>query len=154
MFEVTVPTAEKIVASKENPLVTKTSNVTDGQRSDRVVYSSDDVTPMQNLTGSWIGALFMVEYKLRIFVKHDAFLERGQGACISFPIRVYNAPVLVASSEPYRVPDYWNPTQGIAEHAYLYMQQGERSEYFKKVYEPNWDNWYKNVGPSEKELKK
>ena len=137
-----MPTADK-TDTKQGKFVVRSSHATvsDGNEVIRKTFQVDDEVPMQNLSGSWIGALFQIEYKLRVFVKHEAFLELGKGKCISFPIRVYNTPVLVQSQEPYRVPDNWNPQQGITEPVYLYMQKDETSDYYKKVFKPNWEKW-------------
>jgi len=43
------------------------------------VNYDEDEKPMQNLAGSWLGSLFSIDYCLRVFVKYDSFLKRGEG---------------------------------------------------------------------------
>jgi hypothetical protein len=50
----------------------------------------EDEKPRVNLCGSWLGALFCVEYQLRVFVKYENWMKRGEGEYITLPIKIHN----------------------------------------------------------------
>lgn len=77
----------------------------------RIIHTDydEDEKPRINLCGSWLGSIFSVEYALRVFVKYDNWLKHGEGEYITLPIRIHNTPNLGPASEPFRVPEDWNP---------------------------------------------
>ena len=73
-----------------------------------------------NLTGSWLGAVYQVQYVLKVYVKHDGMLQFGDGRCVTMPIKILNTPCITKSDEPYKVPEDWNPIQCNEDPIYLY----------------------------------
>lgn len=104
------------------------------------------------MCGSWLGAVFQVEYTLRVFVKHDNWLKLGEGEYISLPIKINNTPFLGPSNEPFRVPAEWNPIQGNYEQEIVCMKGDARSEYYNNIFRPRWDKWHGKVTDLEKKL--
>ena len=52
------------------------------------------------------------------------------------------------STEPWRIPENWNPYQGTAEPTYVYLQNpDEKPEYMTKYIERNWAKWEANLAP-------
>jgi len=47
---------------------------------------------MKSMTGSFQGELFLIKYSVKIFVKHAGLTETGEGACVTFPIRIFAKP--------------------------------------------------------------
>ena len=45
------------------------------------------------MTGSVNGDLYQVVYSLKVFVKHDGLTSRGEGACVTIPIRIIPLPL-------------------------------------------------------------
>ena len=69
-----------------------------------------------------MGQIFQVKYMLKVYLKHEGFLEFGAGECVSLPVKILATPKLDPSNEPWRVPDPWNPVAPLEEPAYLYLQ--------------------------------
>lgn len=49
------------------------------------------------LTGSVFGDLYQIYYSLKVFVKHVGLTQRGEGACVSIPIRILPLPIKLDS---------------------------------------------------------
>lgn len=104
----------------------RASVVTQGKRQGPGVklHTSDDekedTKSEIEITGSWLGAVFSVNYLLKVFVKHDAWDQFGEGNAVQLPIKIMTVPKLVQSSEPFRVPEDWDPQAG-CEMVYLYQ---------------------------------
>jgi len=73
---------------------------------------SDDEVKFHDLCPSWMGQIFQVQYTLKVYLKHEGFLERGQGTCVNLPIKMLATPRMEPSTEPWRVPEHWQPYQG------------------------------------------
>ena len=43
---------------------------------------------IRGMTNSVNGDLLQVQYSLKIFVKHSGLTARGEGACVTVPIRI------------------------------------------------------------------
>lgn len=140
--------------SKRSSVVNNDSLKFGKKTTSRVVHTDydEDEKPQTNLCGSWLGAIFAVEYTLRVFVKHDNWLKHGEGEYISLPIRIINTPYLGASNEPFRVPEVWNPIQGNYEQEIVSMKGDAKSDYYNTVYRPRWDKWNGKVTELEKKL--
>jgi hypothetical protein len=39
------------------------------------------------------GKHILIEYQLMVFVKHDSWNEFGEGACVTFPMRIHQKPL-------------------------------------------------------------
>lgn len=46
-----------------------------------------------NLTQSCAYKLFQVQYTLKVFIKYDRITERGEGDCVTIPLRILEKPV-------------------------------------------------------------
>lgn len=117
------------------------------------VAFDEDEKPQQSLAGSWLGLLFSVDYCLRVFVKYDSFMKRGEGEYITMPIKILNTPFLGKTDEPFRVPDQWDPFQ--CNHKQVPVQMDTEdglSEYFKTVTRPRWRKWHGRMTDLEKKL--
>jgi len=84
-------------------MVNRTSNIDSTQlkfgkklTSSRLIHTDydDDEKPRVNLTGSWLGQVFSVEYVLRVFVKYENWMKHGEGEHISLPVKIINTPTL------------------------------------------------------------
>ena len=71
----------------------------------------------------------------------------GAGRCVTMPLKIINTPAITVTSEPYRVPEIWNPNPGNTEPAYLYLDENFRSKYYTDILEKHWNLWEKNVKP-------
>jgi hypothetical protein len=81
-----------------------------------------------------------------VYVKYDGFASFGEGKFITMPIKILQVPELIQSTEPFRVPNDWNPTPG-CDCAYLYQEDEKlTSDYMQKIYIKNWKNWYSKIG--------
>jgi hypothetical protein len=64
-----------------------------------------------------MGRYFFVEYSLNVFVKHDSWNEFGEGASVTFPIRIHQAPLKGiyrrAALDNLNLPEKWEPTKGL-----------------------------------------
>lgn len=56
-----------------------------------------------------MGQVFQVQYVLKVYLKHDGFFSRGQGSSVNMPIKILAIPHMDPSTEPWRVPEEWNP---------------------------------------------
>jgi hypothetical protein len=65
--------------------------------------------PKVPLHGSWLGEVFAIGYIFNVFVKFKSLTDLGEGDKISLPVRIFNTPKLIQSTEAYRVPNQWNP---------------------------------------------
>ena len=48
---------------------------------------------MEQMQASCNGAIFSVQYSLKVFVRHDSKQQFGEGACVTFPIKILERPV-------------------------------------------------------------
>lgn len=95
-----------------------------------------------------MGQIFQVQYILKVYLKHDGFFERGQGTCVNLPLRIMATPRMEPSTEPWRVPDQWEPFQGNQEPTYVFLANpDEKPEYVTKYIERNWAKWEENISP-------
>ena len=112
---------------------------------EKVVKQAKDLI---DLCPSWMGQVFQVQYILKLFIKHEGFFESGSGAHISLPLRILATPRTDPSSEPWRVPDEWNPYPGTNEPTYVYLANPEeKPEYMTKFIDRNWAKWEANLEP-------
>jgi hypothetical protein len=44
------------------------------------------------MNGSVNGHMFNVLYSLKVFVRHDAITQIGEGECLTVPVRIYEIP--------------------------------------------------------------
>ena len=52
------------------------------------------------------------------------------------------------STEPWRVPDNWNPYQGTEEPTYVFLQNpDEKPEYMTNFVDRYWAKWEQNIAP-------
>jgi len=70
---------------------------------------SDEEVKYHDLCPSWMGQIFQVQYILKVFLKRDGFFERGQGTSVNLPLKIMATPRMEQSTEPWRVPENWNP---------------------------------------------
>jgi ubiquitin-protein ligase len=49
---------------------------------------------LRNIQATTNGHLFQVQYTVKIFVKHDAMTQFGEGECLTFPIKILEKPPL------------------------------------------------------------
>jgi len=55
-----------------------------------------DIQPLlQSFTTSVVGTSFRVDYYLKLFVKHAAWNEFGEGKVVNFPIKIIQPPIQV-----------------------------------------------------------
>lgn len=47
--------------------------------------------------------LYQIQYTIKVFVKYDRITERGEGECITIPIRILETPVEFKPKKQ----DYW-----------------------------------------------
>lgn len=57
-----------------------------------VNYSLEDQPLLKRMNGSVNGHMFNVLYSLKVFVRHDAITQIGEGECLTVPIRIYEIP--------------------------------------------------------------
>lgn len=116
-FLFNIPMQLEDISKETQQMVNRTSSIDQTQlkfgkkTTSRIVHTDydDDEKPRVNLTGSWLGQVFSVEYVLRVFVKYDNWMKHGEGEYISMPIKIINTPCLGPTQEPFRVPAEWNP---------------------------------------------
>ena len=64
-----------------------------------------------------MGQFFYVEYSLNVFVKHDSWNEFGEGASVTFPIRIHQLPLKGffrrAAVDNLSLPEKWEPQQNL-----------------------------------------
>ena len=58
-----------------------------------MVFSAPQKNLIRTLTGSVNGDLYQIVYSIKIFVKHVAMTQRGEGACVTLPIRIIPLPI-------------------------------------------------------------
>lgn len=64
------------------------------------------------------------------------------------PLKVLASQHLDVSTEPWRIPQNWNPHQGTAEPTYLYLQNPDaKPDYMTKFIDRNWNKWMDNITP-------
>ena len=137
----TVGRSSKAVSFKDNRK---------GSRKLHLQGDSDDpdAGPTVDLSPSWLGQVFQVQYMLKVYLKHEGLLEFGAGEFATLPIRILASPKLEPSTEPWRIPADWNPHAPNAEATYIYLQDASvKSEFVTKFLDRNWAKWYENVEP-------
>lgn len=55
-------------------------------------FTDNELPFVSALTGSVNGHLFQILYSLKIFVKHASVMHRGEGECITLPIKIMERP--------------------------------------------------------------
>ena len=55
---------------------------------------------LPSFSSSFFGQIVKVWYILKVFVKHDAWNEWGEGHVIEFPIKIFPRPTEIIASEP------------------------------------------------------
>ena len=60
-----------------------------------VQFTASQKAIMKTLTGSVNGDIYQVVYSLKIFVKHASMTSRGEGACVTLPIRIIPLPIRI-----------------------------------------------------------
>ena len=55
---------------------------------------------MASFSSSFFGQIVKVWYVLRVFVKHDAWNEWGEGNSVDFPIKILPKQTQIAATEP------------------------------------------------------
>lgn len=75
------------------------------------IQKPDEEALINAFTTSVQGKLFMVSYNLRVYVKHDALMEMGEGNCVTLPIRVLQRPMRVITKVQSKLPDDWSPVK-------------------------------------------
>mmetsp|Transcript_38493 Transcript_38493/g.50464 ORF Transcript_38493/g.50464 Transcript_38493/m.50464 type:complete len:104 (+) Transcript_38493:1165-1476(+) len=64
------------------------------------------------------------------------------------PIKILATPNSEPSTEPWRVPENWNPYPGTQEPTYVYLQNpDEKPEYMTNYIDRYWAKWEKNIEP-------
>ena len=112
---------------------------------EKLVKESKDLL---DLCPSWMGQVFQVQYILKLYIKHEGFFERGSGAHVSLPLRILATPRKEPSTEPWRVPEEWNPYPGTEQPTYVYLANpDEKPEYMTKFIDRNWAKWEANLAP-------
>lgn len=81
-----------------------------------------------------MGQFFFVEYSLNVFVKHDSWNEFGEGASVTFPIRVHQASLKGlfrrAAVDNIHLPDVWEPTKNLKK---VLMFESMKTNYLKVI---------------------
>lgn len=99
---------------------------------------------------SFSGNFWFVEYSLNVFVKHDSWNEFGEGASVTFPIRIHQAPVhgpyLRSIEENVSLPDNWQPKKGLKKKVTC---EGVATDmdYYHKVVERSEKKWQAKMMP-------
>lgn len=62
-------------------------------------FDASQTKLIRTLTPSENGDLFQILYSIKIFVKHDSVTQRGEGACITLPIRILPAPIKLSPEQ-------------------------------------------------------
>lgn len=55
---------------------------------------------MASFSSSFFGQIVKVWYVLKVFVKHDAWNEWGEGESVDFPIKIFPKPTEIQVEEP------------------------------------------------------
>jgi len=63
------------------------------------------------------------------------------------PVKILNYPAITTTTEPYRVPEIWQPHPGNADTAYLNCAESYRSKYYTDVLQKHWALWEKKEKP-------
>ena len=75
-------------------------------------------------------------------------MQFGKGACVNLPLRIRATPRCEPNSEPFRVPDQWNPVGGLADTACLFLANpNEKTEFMTKFIDRNWSRWATYIEP-------
>jgi hypothetical protein len=71
----------------------KLEKVFDVQLPDNIISDFDPANEFADRFGvSYSGKCMFVEYMLMVFVKHDSWDQFGEGACVTFPMRIHQSP--------------------------------------------------------------
>lgn len=67
-----------------------------------------DLHPMlKSFSISLSGKLITVNYVLKVFVKHEAWNEFGEGKVVSLPIQILQPPMQIVSQQVVQAPADW-----------------------------------------------
>ena len=67
--------------------------------------ATNDVRPLLSaFSTSFHGKRIDIDYVLKIFVKHDAYTQGGEGEVVSLPIQIMTPPTRIMVPEPEQVP--------------------------------------------------
>jgi len=102
----------------------------------------DEMQSLKDFSCSMQGGLFSVTYNLRVFVKHDSWNEFGEGNCLMLPIKIWQNPVNILSSDVLKEPpSLWKPF--VAQYVELALPNHHPTDakmpghyYYKSVIEP------------------
>ena len=111
----------------------------------------------RSLTGSVNGDLYQVVYSLKVFVKHDGLTSRGEGACVTIPIRILPLPLDLYSennSKENQKAQIEETKEGYDSNVKLAIDNLSQ-EYHKRFIKPWEELWLKGEKPvvlTEKEI--
>jgi hypothetical protein len=99
---------------------------------------------------SFSGNFWFVEYSLNVFVKHDSWNEFGEGASVTFPLRIHQAPVQGpynrCADELVKMPDNWAPKKGLKKRI-TFEGVPTDMDYYTKVVERSEKKWLLKMKP-------
>ena len=61
----------------------------------------------KSFSTSVAGKMIHIAYTLKVFVKHDAWNELGEGKVVSLPIKIVQPPMTIISQEQVQAPMGW-----------------------------------------------
>lgn len=106
------------------------------------------------MTGSVNGDLYQIVYSIKIFVKHVAVTQRGEGACVTLPIRIIPLPIKL-EAENQDGPHEESKTE-IIEDEKVQLAIDQLSQNYYEKYIKGWElAWKKGEKPkvlTEKEI--
>jgi hypothetical protein len=95
-----IPESAEDPSSDKDRLGTRTSRAVPLQQrtGGRVIHADEDDEDaekrMAGLTGSWLGAVFQVQYLLKVYIKHEGMFEFGAGRSVTLPLKILNTPTV------------------------------------------------------------
>jgi len=78
-----------------------------GESSDE--EDKEEEKALMDICPSWLGQVFQVQYFFKVYLKHDGLFEKGPGKWCNLPLKILSTRHLEPSTEPFRVPNNWNP---------------------------------------------